>query len=81
VEHCGSIGSGTIVAEVNEGECSLGFGVEFEVFKMDIVNERQVHGREGRDGYHFWGGIQGVYIAFGAQSSHGCGICHIKFSD
>jgi hypothetical protein len=59
----------------------LSFWVELEVFKMDVIDKGQVHGREGRDGYHFLGEIWGVYIAFGIQGSHGYRVCRIEFSD
>ena len=70
-----------VVAEVDEGECCLCFWVEFEVFEVDVVDERQVHGRERRDGYRLLGVSCRVYIAFGLQGSHGCGVCRIEFSD
>jgi hypothetical protein len=37
VEHCGGIESGLIVTEVDEGKCSLGFRVEFKIFKADVI--------------------------------------------
>ena len=46
-----------IVAEVDEGECCLGFWIEFKVFKVDVIDKGQVHGGEGRDGYRFLGEI------------------------
>jgi hypothetical protein len=70
-----------IVAKVDEGECYSGVFVEFKIFKADIVDEGQVHGREGRDGYCLLGGIWGVYIAFGFQGPYGCEVCHVEFSD
>jgi hypothetical protein len=70
-----------VVAEVDEGECCLGFWVKFEVFKVDVVDEGQIHRRERGDGYRFLGAILRVYIAFGFQGSHGCGVCHVEFSD
>ena len=57
MERCGSIGSGVVVTEVDKGECCLGFWVELEVFKADVIDKGQVHGREGRDGYRFLGEI------------------------
>jgi hypothetical protein len=70
-----------VVTKVDEGECCLGFRVEFKVFEMDVVDKKQVHRRERGDGYRFLGEIWGVYIAFGAQGSHGCRVCHVEFSD
>jgi hypothetical protein len=70
-----------IVAEVNEGECCLGFWVEFEVFKVNVVDKGQVHRRERGDGYCFLGANRGVYITFGAHGSHSCGVCRVEFSD
>ena len=46
-----------IVTEVDEGECCLSVWVELEVFKADVVDEGQVHGRERGDGYRFLGEI------------------------
>jgi hypothetical protein len=70
-----------VVAEVDEGEHCLGFWVEFEVFKADVVDEGQIHRRKRGDGYRFLGAIWWVYISFGFQGSHGCGVCHIEFLD
>ena len=70
-----------VVAEVDEGECCLGFWVELKVFKVDVVDEGQVHGRERGDGYRFLGATRRVYIGFGFQGSHGCGVCRVEFSD
>ena len=70
-----------VVAEIDEGECCLGFWVEFKVFEVDVVDKGQVHGRERGDGYRFLGAVWQVYIGSGFQGSHGCGVCCIEFSD
>ena len=44
-----------VVAEVDEGKRCLGFWVEFEVFKADVVDKGQVHRRERGEGYRFLG--------------------------
>jgi hypothetical protein len=46
-----------VITEVDEGECSLGLWVEFKIFEVDVVDERQVHRRERGDGYCFLGEI------------------------
>jgi hypothetical protein len=46
-----------VVTKVDEGECSLGFWVKFEVFEVDVIDKGQVHGRERGDGYLLLGGI------------------------
>ena len=70
-----------VVTEVDKGECCSGVFIEFKVFKVDVIDEGQVHRRERREGYHLLGEKLGVYITFGIQGSHSCGICHIEFLD
>jgi hypothetical protein len=70
-----------VVTKVDKGKCCLGLWVEFEVFQADVVDKGQVHRRERGDGYRFLGATQQSFIAFGFQGSHGCGVCHVEFSD
>jgi hypothetical protein len=81
VEHCGGIQRETVVAEIDEGDGCSGFFIKSKVFDVDIVDEGQVHRREGRQGYHLLGGIWGVYIALSLQGSHSCGVCCVEFLD
>ena len=49
-----------VVAEIDEGECCLGFWVKFKIFKVDVVmKDKSIDKREEMD-IVSWGQLDGL---------------------